>query len=172
MLRFTAIVEDLESNLWGHGLRVPAPVSDALITDPRNRRVICTLNDQHSMHCALMPRGDGTYFIMLHKGLRKKLGLGAGTAVEVALQKDDSRYGCELPPEMEEVLFSDPEGEKLFHALTAGKQRSLLYMVSKVKSPDIRIRKALVIIEHLKRNGGRLDFRQLNEDMKSSNRPF
>jgi uncharacterized protein YdeI (YjbR/CyaY-like superfamily) len=71
-----------------------------------------------------------------------------------------------MPEELEELLLQDPEGDMYFHELTPGKQRNLIYMVSKPKGVDTRIKKALVIVQHLKEVKGQLDFKMLNEAYK------
>ena len=170
MYQFTAALDHLNSNLWGYYLPVPKEIADKIIQEQKDRRVVCTLNDKLTFQCALMPKGDGSYFIMVNKSNRDKLKLTLGVAVKVSLKKDESEYGLPMPDEMKEVLFSDPEGDELFHALSPGKQRNLLYIVGKVKSSDLRIHKALVVVEHLKQQGGTINFRQLNEELKASNR--
>ena len=99
----------------------------------------------------------------------KEFSLQVGQGLNIVLEKDKSKYGMSVPEEFEELLYQDPEGEAYFEALTPGKKRSLIYIVDKVKSENIRLRKALVILQHLKQNRGALDFRQLNEDLKNSN---
>ena len=171
MYEFTAVLDRLDSNLWGYYLPVPGPLSDRIIEEQEDKRVVCTLNGELTYQCALMPKGDGAYFIMINKENRRKLGLRLGDQVQVRLKKDESQYGLPMPEEMAEVLASDPEGDALFHALTPGKQRNLLYIVGKVKSTGLRIQKALVVVEHLKRQGGTIDFRQLNQEASRNNRP-
>lgn len=67
------------------------------------------------------------------------------------------------------MLDQDEQGNELFHALTKGKQRSLVYLVTKVKNSDSRLNKSLAIIEHLKDVKGQLDFKMLNEKIKYYN---
>lgn len=172
MHQFTAGISKMESNLWGYFIPVPEIVSEEIINVQENRRVVCTINNSLSFQCALMPKGDGTYFILLNKANLNKLKLQLGDTVDIQLKKDESEYGLPMPEEMAEVLYSDPEGDELFHALTPGKQRNLLYIVNKVKSPDLRIHKALVIVEHLKQQSGKIDFKLLYESLKASNRKF
>jgi mannitol/fructose-specific phosphotransferase system IIA component len=172
MFHFTAILSDLNSSLWGGNIPIPHDIADQILKEQKNRRVVCTLNNSLRFQCALMPKGDGTYFILVNKGNRKKLGLSLGQQVTVTLEKDESEYGLPMPEEMAEVLASDPEGDELFQALTPGKQRNLLYIAGKVKSSELRIHKALVIVEHLKTQEGKIDFKQLNQELKASNRKF
>ena len=74
--------------------------------------------------------------------------------------------GLPMPDELQEVLNQDPEGDRLFHALTAGKQRSLLYLIGKINDIDKRIHQALIVVDHLKENDGKIIGPKLNEELK------
>jgi hypothetical protein len=67
------------------------------------------------------------------------------------------------------VLAQDEEGARYFYALTKGKQRSLVYVVGKVKNVDSQIAKGLAIMHHLKEAQGKLDFKRLGEVIKEYN---
>ncbi|MBL7776229.1 MAG: DUF1905 domain-containing protein [Saprospiraceae bacterium] len=162
---FTATLEKFNSNLWGFHIAVPDAISQVFVA--RNaKRVVCTLNEQVEFQCALMPRGDGSYFININKKLRDQLRLKLGSPVHVGLLEDASEYGLPMPEEFSEVLKQDTEGDALFHALTPGKQRTLLYIAGSVKSPDLRIERALIVLDHLRKNDGKIDFKMLNADLK------
>jgi hypothetical protein len=130
------------------------------------RRVVCTINGELSFQCSLMPNGKGQYYISVNKENRTRLGIEPGDRVHVELQRDQSKYGLPMPEELQAVLDDDPEGDKLFHALTNGKQRTLLYFVGKQKDIDRRIDSALIILEHLKDNDGKIDYRKLYHELK------
>ena len=130
------------------------------------RRVVCTINGELTFQCSLMPNGKGQYYISVNKENRDKLGLIPGDRVQVHLKRDQSKYGLPMPEEFQAVLDQDPGGDKLFHALTNGKQRSLLYFVGKGKNIDRRIDAALIILEHLKNNDGKIDYRTLYHELK------
>ena len=171
-MEFTTIVSIMDTDLaslWQFHLPVPSPIAAPFLEGNKDRRVICRVNDTIQWHAALMPKGDGHFYIMINKEVRKKLDLKSGDQVTVHLQKDESKYGMELPEEFEAILESDPEVDQYFHALTPGKQRSLLYLVVKIKSPQKRLQKALVIGEHLVKMEGKLDFKILNQDFKEAN---
>ena len=146
-------------------LRFPKEIGLRFQTDPKTRRVVCTLNDSHTFQCALLPAKD-EFCIGISKTIREKLGMDDGDLVSVELVADTSKYGAAMPEVFAEVLNQDSEGDRLFHALTAGKQRSLIYMIASVKNIDKRIHLALIVVEHLKRNGGRVIGEQLYEEMK------
>ena len=146
-----------------HFLLVTNEIVAKLGFDGKYRRVVCTINDGEAFQCALLPWGDLFYIIVNQK---KRLGLTAGDIVRVRLVKDESKYGLPMPEEFEEVLKQDPEGDRLFHALTAGKQRSILYQLSKPKDIDVRIHQALLIVDHLKENDGKIIDKLLYEELK------
>ncbi|HEY9116741.1 MAG TPA: hypothetical protein VIN11_02880, partial [Roseivirga sp.] len=67
------------------------------------------------------------------------------------------------------MLDQDEVGSKYFHALTPGKQRSLIHLVAKVKNIDKQINKSLAIIEHLKEVQGRINSELLMAKIKEYN---
>ena len=138
---------------------------DRLAFDGKSKRVRCSIKGADAFPCALMPWGD-IFYIMVNKLRRAELGLKVGDRVEVVLEKDESKYGMPMPEELKEVLKQDPEGNKLFHLLTAGKQRSMMYYIGKIKDIDKRIHTALVFIDHLKQNDGTLNFEALQQELK------
>ncbi|MCB0523205.1 MAG: DUF1905 domain-containing protein [Lewinellaceae bacterium] len=165
--QFTSSLEISTNKLWGAHFAVPDLVSGILI-DGEDRRVICTLNEKVEYQCAMLPRGDGSFLITVNKKIREQLKLQAGSTLRVSLKKDTSEYGLPMPEEMAEVLAQDDEGNKLFHALTPGKIRTLLYIAGNVKSSEKRISRSIAIVEHLKETKGKIDFKMLNIKLKES----
>lgn len=133
--------------------------------DGKSRRVVCTLNGKERFQCALMPSG-GEFFIMVNKEIRTRLQIVSGDAVDVTLRLDESKYGMAMPEELEEVLKQDAKGDRFFHELTAGKRRSLMWIVSKGKDVDTRIHRALVVTEHLRDNDGKIVGEKLQHELK------
>ena len=149
-------------------LRFPTKVGLRFQTDPRTRRVVCTLNDRHTFQCALLPNKH-EFCIVVNKAIRDKLGLDEGSVVNVKLEPDTSKYGAQMPAELREVLKQDRQGSRRFHALTSGKQRSLIYMIGGVKDIDRRIHIALIVLKHLEENDGKIVDAKLYEETK---RPY
>lgn len=164
---FIAVLEHSNNNLWGFHLPVPE-ITARVFMESGAKRVVCTLNGKTQFQCALIAKGDGAYCIMVNKKLRDSLGLKPGSSVQVTLRKDESKYGLPMPDEMGELLRQDDEGNQLFHALTPGKQRTLLYIAGSVKDPEKRLVRAMAIVEHLKAHEGKVNYRQLNEDLKNN----
>ncbi|MBK9592847.1 MAG: hypothetical protein IPO32_15575 [Crocinitomicaceae bacterium] len=72
-----------------------------------------------------------------------------GDSVNVVLTKIKSEYGAALPEFFKIFCEEDPEGSKLFHALTPGLQRSLLYLITKIKSENKQLEKSLDHFDYL-----------------------
>ena len=166
-MQFQATLEYADDALgWGNFITVPNEVAEALV-EGKNRRVVCILNAQESYQCALLHKGKGGYMVLVNNERRKKLRLEVGSTVTVNLEKDDSKYGMPMPEEFEEIMKQDEEVDQYFHALTKGKQRSLLHTIGKPKGAAKRLEKAIVVAEYLKANNGHLDFKALNEAFKN-----
>ncbi len=168
MTTFETTLENFNSSLWGHHIVIPIDIKEKFVID-KDRRVIIKINGSQEIPCAIMPNGDDYFFINVNKENRKKLKIKEGDKVTVEIKKDESKYGMPMPEEFEEILYLDPEVEKYFQQLTPGKQRNLLHLIGKPKGQETRIKKAIVISEHLKTHKGRLDFKILNEEYKNYN---
>ena len=148
-----------------HFLTVPREKVAAFGFKGNLRRVICTLNGLETFQCSLFPN-KGDYLITLNKKLRDRFGLEVVDTVTVELEKDESKYGMPMPEEFAEVLRQDPEGERLFNALSPGNQRLMLKLIVFVKGIDKRIARALTGIELLKRSDGKFDYNAQHLAMK------
>lgn len=164
---FTATLDNYNTALWSYHIKVPAAVARVFLSEG-SRRVICRLNERLEFQCAVMPNGEEEFFILLNKKIRDTLQLKLGGMVGVNLRKDESEYGLPMPEEFKALLESDTEGNQVFHALTPGKQRTLLHIVGSTKSADLRIAKGLVILDHLKSNEGQVNYKQLGVELKNN----
>lgn len=167
MAQFTTTLEKFDSNLWGYHFRVPTSIAKDYI-DGNNRRVFCHVNGVLTLQCALMPDSEG-YFILINKDQVNKYGFTTQENVSIKIEKDHSEFGHEVPESFNHLLAQDPEGSKYFDQLTPGKQRSLIYLVRKVKNVDSQLNKGLAIMDHLKSERGKLDFKKLNQLIKVYN---
>ncbi|HUR99426.1 MAG TPA: YdeI/OmpD-associated family protein [Pyrinomonadaceae bacterium] len=148
-----------------HFIHVEAKIGTKFEKRDGSRRVVCTINGTERFQCALLP-WDGKFAIIVNKLKRTRLKIGNGDQITVELALDESKYGLPMPEELEEVLNQDPDGDKLFHSLTAGKQRSVLYFIGKIKDVDRRIHAALIFLEHLKKNDGKILNKELQSELK------
>lgn len=115
------------------------------------KRCICTLNGKSSLHVALQSRKEKGYFVYISKRVLKELNLRKGMAVQIELKEDESEFQFEEAEEWNEVLATDLIAKDIFDQLTPGNQRSILYLITRVKSSEKRIERSLHIAEQLKR---------------------
>jgi len=146
-----------------------AAVAELLKREKNPYRVIININGQGNIFCGLAHDGKGNFYVTISKELRKRFGIGLGDEVKLTISPDDSEYGMPLPEELAELWAVDEEAHRLFHLLTPGKQRGLIYQVAKPKGMETRVKKAVQISEYLKGVNGRLDYKDLNEYMKKDN---
>lgn len=158
-------VEKLFSSVWSYGAEVPADLANEFFHD-NARRVVCTINGQVEIHCAIMPKGQDAWCVLINKDIRTKLGLEVGSPVELIMRRDTSEYGLPMCEELREVLTTDEQANTLFHTLTPGLQRTLIYWAGNVKHPEKRIIRCLAIAQNLAESNGKPDFKQLNQMIK------
>ncbi len=165
-LRFKTALATFGEGMWSY---VPVTREMAATIDfpnKRFKRVVCSINGHEGFHCALMPSGSGDFIVTVNKQKRDAWGIKAGDNIDIRLEIDTSRYGLPMPEEFRAVLDQDPEGDSLFHALSPGRQRSLLYQAGQKTGVDMRIHRALAIVNHLKENNGKVIFEKLAHDLK------
>ncbi len=167
---FISKIEMLDSNLWGNHIKVPQEIAN-FYKENKIKRLICWLQEEIKMHCAIMYNQEGP-FILINKSIYKQLKKIGNDIVKVRLEEDLSKYGMDMPIEFEQCLIEDQKAYEHFENLTPGKQRNLIHLVASVKSSDIKIRRALAILEHLKREQGKIDFKGLNHLIKEYNQNF
>jgi len=170
-IKIRSVVETTNSTPAWHIVRFPKSRVLSFKFEGNLRRVICSINGGEKMHCALFPAGDD-YFVTLSKKLRDSLGLKTGDQVTLEIEKDESKYGMPVPKEFAEVLKQDPDGKKLFEALSPGNQRLMLKLVVFVKDSDKRIVRSLVAVEILKQTKGKFDYHLLHDAMRAAMKPI
>ncbi len=126
------------------------PKTVATLTSNHNTRAICKLNGEVEFHCALMPKKEGGHFINVGSAICKKLKIKAGFKISATFRIDETEYQYVMPEELQAVLDTDPEADKIFQSLTPGNQRGLIYLVQQVKTSENKIERALKIADRIK----------------------
>ena len=116
-----------------------------------NQRFIITVNGTVQWRAGSVSLGNRLAYITLSKARMKELEVDLGDTVTVALEKDRSKYGMEIPEEFEEVLLQDDYAKQRFESLTMGLQRAVIYIVAQLKSSQKRIDKSIFLLENLKK---------------------
>lgn len=164
-IRFNSVLTRSTGEYGGHYFPVPEKAAKKFEIKNGTRRVVCTANGELTFQCAVLPHNKG-FYIGTNKTIRDTLGITAGDEVALELIPDESKYGVPMPEEFQEVLNQDPKGDRLFHSLTPGMQRSMLFSMGKMKDIDKRIHTGLVLVEHLKNNDGKIVHDKLQAELK------
>lgn len=106
---------------------------------------------QVSYHGALLQKKNGLVTMYFSKEKQKLLGIFINDYFSMQLFEDQSKYGVEMPEELDAVLLSDYEAYTIFQSLTPGRQRSIIYTIKRYKSTQSRVDKALILTGNLKR---------------------
>ena len=160
----TVLTASIEEVGW-HYIPVQRKVGEKFPKNRGSRRVICTINAMETFPAALIPY-DGDFYIIVNKERRNRLNILAGDKVTVEIAADESEYGMPMPEELQEVMDQDPEGIAAFQKLTPGRQRSMMYYIGKLKDIDKRIQASLILIDHLKRNDGKIVHTELSAELR------
>lgn len=118
--------------------------------DAGTKRIICKINRNTELHRAIQSSKDFGYYIMLGKSTLKSANLTIGQSIEVELVKDETAVEALIPEALDAVLKSDFEAYEAFNKLTPGKKRSIMYLVTGVKSEQKQVERALKIMENIK----------------------
>ena len=116
-------------------------------------KVKISFNDQNLEFYAAVKsdKKSDDFKMMFSKQKQKELNLCLGDDFEIQLFEDTSKYGVDVPEELEEVFLTDYEAYTIFETLTKGKQRSIIYGLLRFKSSQQKIDKALIMCENLRR---------------------
>lgn len=98
----------------------------------------------------------GNYYMMFGKRYQKELGIFYNDYFQLQFFEDTSKYGVDMPEELEAVPRSDSGAYKIFESFTAGRQRALIYVILRYKSSTTRIYISILLCENLKK--GMLDY--------------
>ena len=92
-MTFTGIFSVFKDKLWSYHVMIPPKIADELISKCTDKRVICKVGKDYSFQCAMLPDGNGGYFVMFNKERRKELNLNTGDTVEITLNPLKNRSG-------------------------------------------------------------------------------
>ncbi len=145
---FTAYLSPIDGPMIHHLIILPEEVAKIFRQPKGAVRILCSIKGQAEFPCALNPRGKD-YVIIASLILIKQHGLLSDTPFQITI-RTDLNNGLLLPEELEEVLEQDDWGKQLFEAMLPGRKRGFIYYIRTAKSVDVRIKRALDIIERLK----------------------
>lgn len=155
--RFEAkmLLEQLDKRKGGYTyLRIDAMVVDRLSQKNRTR-LLCTIDQQLTIHCGLNHLGDGNFFIILGARYLKSLKKKAGDEIHFVIREDPDPLGAPMPEVLEVLLEQEPALKAQFDAFTPGKKRMVIHGILHSKDIDKQVHKATQLITGELRPGRR-----------------
>ena len=149
MISFESHIGKLDYLLGVNYIFIPASILNEC-GGIKSGRWICHLQEQINFQCGFVSLADGNAYITVNKARMKKLNLQTGDHVKVQLEKDESEYGLDMCEELSTLLQQDEEGLARFNKLSPGMQRYIIFYVSQVKNPHLRLDRSLLLIGNLK----------------------
>jgi translation initiation factor IF-1 len=147
---FTTKLERLPNNLAYTALFLPYEIL-AQLPEKGRLRIAGKLNGVIPFNLAILNLKEGPKYLMIGSQLRKEAKIKEGDLVQVSFQLVDSKL-LEIPEELLIALEQDDIAKEIFDTLTIGYKRSLIHYITATKNIDIRIKRALTLLEKIKTN--------------------
>lgn len=103
---------------------------------------------------SIFPEGDGSFHLMVNKGMQQGAGVKSGDEVEVVLQMDIGERTVEVPADLEKALKLNQDAEAKFAKLSPSARKEYVEWITSAKQPQTRerrIEKAIPLIAEGKR---------------------
>jgi hypothetical protein len=150
-VHFETRIDRFDTKAGSYYMAVPDEVVAIFVTGRKPERVRCVLNGTVAFQCAIRPISNAGFYINVATQIRNQARVVLGQIVQVAVKKDDSVYGRDMPEELTELLSQDEHGSQLFDAILPGKQRGIIHYIASAKSVQVRIDRAMMMVNRLKR---------------------
>ncbi|WP_343485936.1 YdeI/OmpD-associated family protein [Allomuricauda sp. d1] len=135
-----------------HSIALPNEIVSPFLENGQKRvKVIASFEGKSLEFYAALTKYHGQYTMMFSKNKQKELGIFPNDYFQLQFFEDTSKYGVDVPEELEAVLMGDYEAFTIFESFTKGKQRGIIYMISRFKDSQKRIDKSILLCENLKR---------------------
>jgi len=92
----------------------------------------------------LIPWKERGWHFGLSQPMCRKVGVETGDRVRVEMR----RLGNSRPPELQELIRTNPKAAKMWNALSAAQQRDFVLFVADAKKPETRMRRASQLLCH------------------------
>jgi hypothetical protein len=142
---FTAPLDRLPDGLKAYYVPFPGSVEEEF-GSRGSVRVLVSFNGVPAKR-ALIPRGDGTHYLLVNPELRRRARLALGSPVRVELTRDLTPPDeLDLPDELTAALDLEPGAMETFQRLKIGVRRGMALWVDQAKRPETRVKRALDLL--------------------------
>lgn len=154
MIKFTAILKKFgvqgEKTGWTY-IEVPAELAGKLKPGTKKSFRVKGKLDEHPIEqVALMPLGDGNFFMPINASMRKGIGKRQGASLKVQLEADDAAF--KLNDEFIACLEDEPKALTFFQSLAPGHQRYFSNWIDSAKTDGTRAKRIAQTINAMLRS--------------------
>ena len=144
---FKATLERMQSNLGWVIVRIPFDVPK--VWGSRGRLRVKGEINGFAFRTSLFPTGRGYHFLLVNKRMQSGGNAAAGNIAQFRLEPDTEVRKAILPAELKRFLDEDRFLRRWFEQLNYSIRKWIGDLITQVKSPDARLRRAEQIAEQL-----------------------
>jgi uncharacterized protein YdeI (YjbR/CyaY-like superfamily) len=144
---FKATLERMASNLGWVIIRVPLDVSK--VWGVRGMLKVKGEINGFAFRTSLFPTGKGYHYLLVNKRMQAGANASVGETAEFRLEPDTAERVIEVPAELQRILKEDRSFCRWFDQLNYSTRKWLTDLISNVKSPQARLRRAEQVAEQL-----------------------
>src|SRR5712692_11782264 len=144
---FKAALERMPSNLGWVIVRIPLDVPKVWGTRAR-LRVKGEING-FAIRTSLFPTGKGFHCLTVNKRIQAGANVSPGDTAQFRLEPDTDKRIATVPAELQRILNEDRSLRRWFDQLNYSTRKWITDLVSQVKSPASRVRRAEQVAEQL-----------------------
>ena len=141
---FTAVIEEA----GGGGAFVTVPFDVEQVFGKKRVKVLATINGE-PYRGSLVRMGGPCHMLIVVKGIRERIGKGAGDPVQITLQEDDAPRVVAVPDDLQAALAASPQAESFFRGLSYTHQREYVQWIEEAKREQTRQTRVARAIEML-----------------------
>jgi hypothetical protein len=135
----TTIDGDGPNGAWAM-IAIPRSALHAL--DARARVPVCGTINGFAFRSSIMPRADGTYYMMVNKQMREGADARPGDTVTVVIERDDAPREVDIPPELTKAFSESAAARSRYDELSYSHRKEYAEWVASAKQEATRVRRA------------------------------
>ncbi len=140
------LVRPSEPGTWTY-FKVPFNV-ETLYSSKARVPVKGTING-YSFSSSLLPRGNGSFIMVVNQNLRNNIGLSVGDVVDVTMELDTVEREVEVPDDLAEALSRHQSATDIFSNFSYSRQKEYVDWINdarKLETRKSRVQKAVLRI--------------------------
>ena len=144
---FKAPLERMQSNLGWVIVRIPIDVPK--VWGVRGMLKVKGEINGFDFRTSLFPTGKGYHYLLVNKRMQAGAGVAAGSTAQFRLEPDTEKRVATVPPQLLRILNEERAFRRWFDQLTYSTHKWICDLVTQVKSPEARLRRAEQVAEQL-----------------------